>query len=77
MSNSKWIAFVTPKAYSKIDMSKFPEHMRNDIEIVATKDIYMNLMDPDWTEEMCDDTCYICEREYFEKLNKSIFELED
>jgi hypothetical protein len=77
MSNSKWIAFVTPKAYSKLDLSKIPEHMANDIEIVATADIYMNMLDPEWTEERCDDTLYIVERKHFE-WNKTIsFKLKD
>lgn len=66
MSKSKWIAFVTPKAYSKFDLSKIPDHMANDIEIVATKEIYMNMIDPEWTEERCDDTLYIIERQHFE-----------
>lgn len=74
MNNSKWITFVTPKAYSKLDLTKIPEHMRNDIEIVATTQIYMNMIDPEWTEERCDDTLYIIERKRFE-WNRPTFKL--
>lgn len=75
--NTKWLAFVTPKTYSKFDKSKLPDYTNGDIEIIATVDIYMNMIDDDWTEEMCDDTCYIVERKYFESTNKNIFELKD
>lgn len=74
MSKSKWIAFVTPKSYNKLDLTNIPEYMQNDIEIIATADIYMNMFDPEWTEERCDDTFYIIERKHFE-WNKPTFKL--
>lgn len=61
---SKYICFVTPKAFATIDKEKFKD---KDIDVIFTGDIYINMLDPNWTEEKCDNTAYIIEREYFEK----------
>ena len=63
---SKYIGFLTPKCFANLEKSKIPEHL-SDVELVPTVDVYMNLLDPDWTEEMCDNRIYFVERESFEK----------
>lgn len=55
---------MTPKSYDLVK-SKIPTKF-SDIEIIPCVDIYMNLLDPEWTEARCDDTCYIVERKNFE-----------
>lgn len=60
---SKYIAFVTPKVYYELmrndDLLK---EYRNDIEIISTNMIYMNMMGG-WTEEECDSVVYLVPKE--------------
>lgn len=69
-NKSKYIVFVTPKAFSTLNKDVLPE----DVEIVATPWIYMNLMEEGWDADRCDSIAYIVERESF-KENKLEFKI--
>jgi hypothetical protein len=57
---SKYIVYVTYKAFSRINTDTIPEAYK-DYEIVPTSDIYMNMLGG-WTEDECDNVAYIVER---------------
>lgn len=60
-----YLLFCTPKAAYKIQKEGLPEAVQDwDIEIVPTSQIYMNMADG-WTEEKCDDTIYLVDKESF------------
>ena len=63
----------TPKAYNKVrkiieERDDLKQKLgANDIEVVACIEIYMNLMDPTWTEDRCDDTVYFIPKSQMEE----------
>lgn len=70
---TKYVCFVTPKAFVTIDVaSKIPADLQ-DIEILPTHNVYMNMMSG-WTSDECDGVAYIVEREHFERPLFSISE---
>ncbi len=45
---------------NKFTIEKIKEKFKaKDIKILPTVEIYMNTLDPRWTEEMCDNTVYV------------------
>lgn len=63
---TKYLGFVTPKAYSTLKIDTIPQEFA-DIEIIPTAMVYMNMMD-DWTEDECDSTLFIVQRKKMEIL---------
>ena len=61
MNNKKYILYCTPKTASKLQIDKLP-HPYNNVEIMPTNEIYINMLYSSWTEEECDNTAYIVEK---------------
>lgn len=58
----KYKIYVTPKVYNQLkDLNLLPQD-KNDIEIVSTDMVYMNMMGG-WTEEECDSVVYLVPKE--------------
>lgn len=61
MSDKKYVLYCTPKAASKLQTDKLPPPY-NNVEIIPTNEIYINMLYSSWTEEECDNTAYIVEK---------------
>lgn len=62
-----FLLFCTPKCAAGLEIHKLPEpyNGKASVEIVPTIAVYMNLMDPTWTEAECDNVVYLVEKESF------------
>lgn len=60
----KYTCYVTPKGYTKLKerIDANPEYFK-DMEICVTNSIYLNTIDPKWTQEEWDNMCYIVGKE--------------
>lgn len=66
MNKTKYVGFCTPVGFDKFKDRIDEIRTKVDIDITPTHHVYMNLMDPSWTSEKCDETLYVVERKYFE-----------
>lgn len=56
---SQAIIFLTPKAYSRLELGHYIKNLEElGIEVCVTPMIYMNMMEG-WTEDECDNAVYI------------------
>lgn len=62
-----FLLFCTPKCAAGLEVHKLPEpyNGKAEIKVVPTTAVYMNLLDPNWTEVDCDNTVYLVEEESF------------
>lgn len=72
-SNERILVFCTPKTAARIEKHKLPAPFdQSELKIIPCSEVYINLLDPEWTEEMCDNMLYFLPEKVFLENNRGV-----